>query len=190
MAIPFLLIDGYNLLHAVGLARTTYGPGDLERCRTRMIHQLAVRLDESIVARTTVVFDAFSRFDDSERYQQQHGLNVVFAPAGTDADSEMEQLILAHDAPRQLLVVSSDHRLHKAAQKRRCQAIDSEPFWESLADQPDEAEHVPAATQSPNTAYWLREFADLEQELTSSSPNGDDVFDADYLADLESEFDD
>ena len=29
-----LVIDGYNLMHAAGLARATYGPGDLERCHT------------------------------------------------------------------------------------------------------------------------------------------------------------
>ena len=29
----YLIIDGYNLMHARGLARRTYGPGQLERCR-------------------------------------------------------------------------------------------------------------------------------------------------------------
>jgi len=190
MTIPFLLIDGYNLLHAVGLARTTYGPGDLERCRNRMIRQLATRLDEPVLERTTVVFDAFSRFDDSERYQQQQGMSVVFAPAGTDADSEMERLIADHDAPRQLLVVSSDHRLHRAAQKRRCQAIDSEAFWESLADSSVDAAQAPSASHTSTATDWLQEFADVEQELSGSSGSDNEVFDADYLADLESDLED
>jgi predicted RNA-binding protein with PIN domain len=190
MAVSFLLIDGYNLLHAAGLARVSYGPGDLEVCRNRLIAQLAAGLEDSILSRTTVVFDAFSRFDDSERYQQQHGLSVVFAPAGTDADSEIERLIAAHDAPRQLLVVSSDHRLHKAAQKRKCQAIDSEPFWESLTDQSTDTGRTTSPHRVPSTTDWLQEFADVEQELSGGPDSGDGVFDADYLADLESEFDD
>lgn len=190
MAIPFLLIDGYNLLHAVGLARTTYGPGDLEQCRNRMIRQLAERLDDSILTRTTVVFDAFNRFDNSERFQQQHGLNIVFAPAGTDADSEMERLIADHDAPRQLLVVSSDHRLHRAAHKRKCKAIDSEPFWDSLAEQSVDSGQASSAPGPVTPTNWLQEFADAQEELSGSQGSEDGVFDEDYLADLESEFDD
>ena len=112
-------------------------------------------------------------------------LQIVFAPAGTDADSEIERLIAAHDAPRQLLVVSSDHRLHRAAQKRKCQAIDSEPFWESLAEQPDEADRASQTPANPGTAYWLQEFTDVDQELFDNRTDADAVFDADYLEDLE-----
>ena len=36
-----LLIDGYNLMHAAGFARVRYGPGDLERCRLRLLNLVA-----------------------------------------------------------------------------------------------------------------------------------------------------
>ena len=36
MPLPYHLIDGYNLLHAAGLAREKYGPGDLERALARL----------------------------------------------------------------------------------------------------------------------------------------------------------
>ena len=184
MPLPFLLIDGYNLLHAAGLAQESYGPGDLEACRNRLLRQLSLRLDGAVVTRTTVVFDAFASEDGSDLQQTRHDLKVVFAPPGTDADSEIERTIVRHDAPRQLLVVSSDHRLHRAARRRKCQAVDSEPFWESLQDM-DSSESIRSSPAQQNTAFWLREFGTGEDADTAKA--ADDIFGADYLSDLESE---
>ncbi len=55
---PYLMIDGYNLLHAAGLARRRYGPGQLERCRAQLLAWLAKHLTDGERERTTVVFDA------------------------------------------------------------------------------------------------------------------------------------
>ena len=58
MADPFLLVDGYNLMHAAGMARLRYGPGELERCRGRFLRFLRRHLTAYESSRTTVVFDA------------------------------------------------------------------------------------------------------------------------------------
>lgn len=175
-------------MHATGLARRSYGPGDLEVCRNRLIQQLAGRLTEAASQRTTVVFDAFAASDNSGRHQIQHGLKVTYAPAGTDADSEIERHIASHNAPRQLLVVSSDHRLHQAARRRRAKAIDSDRFWDSL--EPDSSPPASSRHRSgqQSTAYWLKEFSDAAENLHETQES-DDVFDSDYLSDLESELD-
>ncbi len=191
MAHPFLLIDGYNLMHATGLARHSYGPGDLEACRNRLLQRLKGRLSEEAVQRTTVVFDAFDAVDGSNRRQIRHGLTVLYAPPGTDADSQLERLIARHSAPRQLLVVSSDHRLHRAARRRRAVAIDSEPFWAGLEPEQTPGSHQPDRPPPERDAdWWLRDFFRVQEtrELEASEPG--DVFDADYLSDLESELDD
>ena len=132
MTQPFVIIDGYNLMHAVGLARQQYGPGDLEVCRNRLLQQLSARLNSTASGRTTVVFDAFGSNGNTNRLQEREGITIIYAPAGTDADSELERMIAAHSTPKRLLVVSSDHRLHKAAQRRKAKAIDSDVFWDSL----------------------------------------------------------
>src|SRR5690349_20885382 len=44
MSAGILLIDGYNLLHAAGMAQHDYGPGDLLRCRTRLLKWLLEKL--------------------------------------------------------------------------------------------------------------------------------------------------
>ena len=191
MAHPYIMIDGYNLMHAVGLARQSYGPGDLEVCRNRLLQQLATRVNPAAAGRTTVVFDAFGSDDNSNRHRLRHGVNLVYAPAGTDADSELERIIAAHSAPKQLLVVSSDHRIQRAAQRRKARAIDSEAFWESLDTEsgPTFGQQERQRTQA-DTEFWLQEFADIELNPHDTATTGDGVFDSDYLSELESEFGD
>ncbi len=134
----FLIIDGYNLMHAAGLARRRYGPGDLERCRRQLLLRLVQHLSPEAAGNCTVVFDAFdapsgasteNRSADDSRFGK---IQILFAAAGNDADSEIETLLNSHSAPRQVLVVSADHRLHKSARRRRARCVDSEDFWAEL----------------------------------------------------------
>ena len=128
----FLIIDGYNLMHASGLGRSSYGPGDLERCRNRLLKQLENSLDESAAADTIVVFDGKSTSASEAAGNTPSRVNVRFSPTDSDADTEIESLLRTHSSPRQILVISSDHRLHKAARSRRAQCMDSEDFWQLL----------------------------------------------------------
>jgi predicted RNA-binding protein with PIN domain len=171
MSVPFLLIDGYNLLHAAGLARVRYGPGDLERARTRLLGMLCEKLSPAEQMRCTVVFDAGEAAPDAAREMKHHEVRVLFAPPGLEADDVIERLIAEHSAAKQLLVISGDHRLHKAARRRGARPIDSDPFWERLRDRPDARttlipEAAPTAprqsqTTSSQTAAWLREFGEI-----------------------------
>lgn len=155
MAQRFLLIDGYNLLHAAGLARTRYGPGDFERVRTRLLRILVMRLDADERARTTVVFDA--ALNDARDANRQHTadlLTVIFSPQGVDADTVIEQLISKHSSPKQLVVVSDDHRLRTAATRRRATHLSSDDFITQLMDREPlapESPMEPTATQPANT---------------------------------------
>ncbi|HUQ70956.1 MAG TPA: NYN domain-containing protein [Planctomycetaceae bacterium] len=170
MSAPFLLIDGYNLLHAAGLARLRYGPGDLERARHRMVGMLCEKLDVAEQMRCTVVYDAQNAPSDVHREGKQNEIRVLFAPPGQDADSAIEDLIARHPAAKNLIVVSSDHRLHKAAKRRGAQPVDSEVFWERLQIRPDArtalvAPKPPAPSRKPtsssSTDAWLKEFGEF-----------------------------
>lgn len=152
MARVFLIIDGYNLLHAAGLARARYGPRDLERCRQRLLTQLQSRLSAAAAAACTIVFDALEAPDQTDREYQHGQLQVVFAPAGSDADSEIERRLQAHSAPRQVLIVSSDHRLHRAARRRRARCVDSEEFWAGLEPAPGTPPAAAAPAAAPDRA--------------------------------------
>ena len=44
----------------------------------------------------------------------------------------IEEIVRTHSSPKQLIVVSSDHRLHKAALRRNAQPIDSDVWYDNL----------------------------------------------------------
>lgn len=170
---PYFIIDGYNLLHAAGLARRRYGPGQLERCRARLLDFLATHLTDPELERTTVVFDAADAPPDLPRHLTVGGMSIRFAAAGKDADDTIEELIAAHSAPRQILVVSSDHRLQRSAQKRRGAFTDSEDFVLELERRgptsgevgDTESRHRPTSEKSgeTETERWLRVFDEMPQ---------------------------
>ncbi|MEX2285514.1 MAG: NYN domain-containing protein [Planctomycetaceae bacterium] len=136
MARPFFIIDGYNLLHAAGMARRTYGPGELEKSRNELLNFLAYRLSPGERERTSIVFDAGDAPYDTPQRTKLHEMSIVFAARGGDADSVIERLIELHSAPRQIRLVSSDHRLQKAARRRRATPLDSEVFFVHLQERP------------------------------------------------------
>ncbi|MBC8114922.1 MAG: NYN domain-containing protein [Candidatus Saccharimonas sp.] len=179
-AIPFLIIDGYNLLHAAGLARANYAQGDLQRQR----HQLLVRLTGSLSTeerqRCTVVFDAIDAPVGLDREYQHEGIAVLFAEPGHEADELIEQLVARHSAARNLIVVSSDHRLQRAARGRRAASLDSEAFLARLSRRGEAIQTTsrsgevsdgaakPSQASDPDVAYWLREFGPIDVETIAS----------------------
>ncbi len=206
MATPFLLIDGYNLLHAAGLARVRYAPGDLERARHRLVAMLSEKLTPAERLRCTVVFDAQEAPFHDARESRVHDIAVVFAPQGGDADTAIEELLEKHPAAKQVVMVSADHRLHKAARRRGASPIDSEPFWEQLRQSPDQRQTIttpvekPAASQRPSVvntdvATWLKEFGEVSVESLAAEVRAEEQTTAHdpwqkHLADLEQLLDD
>lgn len=139
MARLYLVIDGYNLMHAAGLGRSEYGPGELERNRNQLLNQTAAALDQQIAADALVVFDAHmavARNSDDDQPPRRSPLAVRFSSEGRDADAEIELILKTHSSPRQVLIVSSDHRLHKAAARRKANCMDSEDFLRQF-DEPE-----------------------------------------------------
>lgn len=191
MATPFLIIDGYNLLHAAGLARANYAQGDLQRQRHQLLVQIATKLSTEERQRCTVVFDAIDAPTGLDRKFQHEGIAVLFAEPGHEADELIEQLVAQHSAARNLLVVSSDHRLQRAARSRRAASLDSEAFLTRLSrkeeasqttgrsSKNDDGSAKPPPTTGPEVAYWLREFGPIDvdtiaaEEETSATNSAD-----------------
>lgn len=161
-----LVIDGYNLLHAAGLARRSYGPGDLERARLELLRLIAGQMSEEQRRRTTFVFDAKAPPPDSTGQGIHAEMLILYALEDEEADDLIERIILAHSAPRQLVVVSSDHRLHKSARRRKSMPLDSDAFLDECARRvyarrmPHiEPEVKPGCDTSPGAiAEWLAVF--------------------------------
>ena len=132
MSARFLIIDGYNLMHAAGLAKARYGPKDLQRCREKLIQLLLKHLQADEIARATLVFDATQPPPDAVHEQFVQGLAVFFATSPGDADEFIERWLHHHHAPSHVTMISSDHRLHRAAKRHHALPIDSEQFVEEL----------------------------------------------------------
>jgi len=177
-----LIIDGYNLLHATGIVGGGVGPATLERSRHALLNSLAASLELAERKQTTVVFDAKNAPPGLPRTLTHHGLSVIFAPRSEEADAVIEQLIRDNSSPRQLTVVSSDHRIQRAARRRRATVVDSDQWYAGLMRQRHErAEHdgqshkeKPSAPLSEaEVKWWLAEFADFDlgELLNDQEPN-------------------
>jgi predicted RNA-binding protein with PIN domain len=158
-----LLIDGYNLLNAAPVDPVDRGPTPLFRARQGLLNFLGDALDEKIRGQTTIVFDASEAPPGLPREFVIYDMKIIFAREFPQADVLIEELIEAESAPRSLLVVSGDHRLHRAARRRGAKAIDSDVWYESLRrrrrDRPHKQPEKPALPQSDEeAAYWVERF--------------------------------
>jgi uncharacterized protein len=121
-----LLIDGYNLLHASDVFPPDNVPPTLEQARLALLDFLAENLPAKLVPRTIIVFDATGAPPGLPREMSHRGLAVRFARRGGTADELLEELIAVESDPRNLLVVSSDHRVQRAARQGGAKFTDSE----------------------------------------------------------------
>ncbi len=176
-----LLIDGYNLLHATGIVGRGLGPGSLERSRRALLNFLCESIDPRHLPRTTIVFDSKDA-PPGLPDQEKHGpMTVLYSRDFEDADAQIEFLIKADTAPRRLLVVSSDHRLQRAAARRRAQFIDSDVWYAQLIEQrrhhgePKISAPLkpPAPLSESEVEYWLAKFTTGEPPTDEeNNPSG------------------
>jgi len=163
----FLLIDGYNLLHATDIFGEGSGPGSFQRSREALVAFLAASLSDTERAQTTIVFDATEAPPSLPNHYTVEGIQVVYARDYPDADTLIEEMIEEHPAPRGVLVVSSDHRVQRAARRRGAKYTDSERWYSELWQRrielrrnqqksiPEKPVGLPSATE---IAYWVEQF--------------------------------
>jgi hypothetical protein len=93
----------------------------------------------------------------------------------------IEELLEQHPSPRSLVVVSSDHRVQRAARRRGATYVDSARWYSELrASRRDEGlaetgRSKPSPEVTPEeVAYWLGEFEvpDAEDSDTNPFPPG------------------
>src|SRR5437588_7232801 len=164
------MIDGYNLLHALGLIRTRAGPADLHKARLGLLRLLHSRLGEES-ASVTVVFDADrapGRLPEEEVYE---GIHIRYAVHEPEADDLIEDMIRRQPVPQQLAVVSDDHRLQRAAQRRNCKVLGCGEFLDCLEPRLKKSpSHTQESDAKPKTVSegelrgWLKEFSELQDD--------------------------
>jgi predicted RNA-binding protein with PIN domain len=180
------LIDGYNLMYAVGLLGKRFGPEGFRKTRHRFLNDLSSLLGPVAAHQTTVVFDAAHRAEELPGQTTHQGLSVLYAVGDESADERIEALIAHHSAPKNLTVVSSDHRIQRAATRRKAQAVSSEAFWSRLNERrPAAAAMAPLTPEeqarlhglsSVESAAWLDVFGHVVELPGARDALGDDDF--------------
>jgi hypothetical protein len=175
MSAGILLIDGYNLLHAAGMAQHAYAPGDLLRCRMRLLKWLLEKLSAAEIRAATVVFDARDPPPDRPPHVVVSGLKVVFANPEGDADVFIQSWLSRHPSPRCVTLVSGDRALQRAARGCGSKFVSSSDFVHDLerrrgarrsrrgtSTAPVDDDSKPAGNVSAGqAAYWLKVFGDV-----------------------------
>ena len=180
-----LLIDGYNLLHVTDIFGPA-GPGtDLHRTRLALLNFLAAAIDQRELRHTTIVFDAAGAPPGLPSTISHQGITVYFARRHSDADEMIEELLEQHRTPKSLTVVSSDHRVQRAARSRGATFVESDVWYSDrkAAMRQRNAEQAAAKPGVPLSCdeldYWLHEFGDVPTPDEQGGPfppgYGDDI---------------
>ena len=138
------LIDGYNLMHAVGLVSRTTAAPLFERARTRFLDWLAdgVKGRDALLR---VVFDAQQA--PSPSLETTHrGVRVRFAYQRT-ADDVIEELVAVEQKPHAVTVVSNDSQVREAARRAECGVASCQEFTDWLIG--DDSEYQGADAPRP-----------------------------------------
>lgn len=196
------LIDGYNLMFALGLPGKRLGPDKFRKLRTRFLNDLAAALGAVAAHQTTVVFDANDSPGHLPRESTFKGMTVVYAVDDDDADERIERMIAAHSVPKALTVVSSDQRIRQAATRRKARALTADAFWQELeaprrgpspVPHPTAEEEARVHGLSPGQAAdWLEIFRHVDDEpgAREALGAGDFVPTDDEIARIEREVED
>jgi predicted RNA-binding protein with PIN domain len=172
-----LIIDGYNLLHLAGLGQRTKAAGGLENARKKLLKRLSRGLLPEERLKTTVVFDAQYAEHKDRHPLQADGMTVLFSPRGWQADDLIEEMLRHSPLGKQIMVVSSDHRIQRAARAARAEVMDCDAFLveldrrEELAQRGEKPDSDPqekpaAAPQTPpgrdELETWMAEFGGID----------------------------
>jgi len=123
------IIDGHNLLHTIFKLEGDSGAiSDVGLCR------ILGRYFNLTGEKGEMIFDGTGPADKSG-FDNMSNLEVFFAGLGTDADTVIEDKIIANTAPKRLTIVSSDRRLRTAAHKRKATSMKSDVFWNDVQKQ-------------------------------------------------------
>lgn len=163
------LIDGYNLLHALGILLGQVKPMGLERARRKLQDFLVAALGDD-AGRATVIYDAKGAPAQLGKEQAYQGLTILLAVGQQEADDLIEALLDKHSAPRDLAVVSNDHRLQNAARRKGAKPLTCGEFLDVLDERrrqkprpmpdPEKKERLSAE----EIRKWQQEFAGLEDD--------------------------
>ncbi|WP_043807804.1 NYN domain-containing protein [Desulfatibacillum aliphaticivorans] len=125
-----VIIDGYNLAHALGLL-DGFGGDELEQARDDLCDMLAM-YKKAKAHKITVVFDAQYAPEYETRNDTIKGIRIKYSPHGRLADSVIKNM--ARKEKERAIVVSSDRDVAESAQASGAAAVSSQEFQSRLIE--------------------------------------------------------
>ena len=125
-----VIIDGYNLAHALGLL-DGFGGDELEQARDDLCDMLAI-YKKARAHKITVIFDAQFAPEYETRNDTVKGISIRYSPHGRLADSVIKNM--ARREKERAIVVTSDRDVAGAAQASGAAAISSQEFQSRLIE--------------------------------------------------------
>jgi predicted RNA-binding protein with PIN domain len=124
----YLIIDGYNLLHAGG-SLAQLNPVELQWKRDRLITQLSAyrKLKQCEI---TVVFDGWQGGWSTEEKEMRKGVEIIFSKVGEKADEVIKRL--TRERGSGVTVITSDRDISKYAERMAVAVIPSDQFSEKM----------------------------------------------------------
>lgn len=158
MSQPRIVIDGYNLIHAMPeLARLV--DSDLERARDGLVSKLAVFRSGRGV-RITVVFDG--RDTGAPQTRPPGGIEVVFSRAPQNADAKIKNMLALEKSPKSWTVVTSDNSIVRFARDFGAKTIPSSEFAAKLGlGVPKLGPNRPVGQEAPLTPSEVLEWEEF-----------------------------
>ncbi len=128
MTPKYLIIDGYNVLGAMGLPpQKVIGQGEVHR--DQFVARLGIYA-QAINCSVTVVFDAWRQSGNLRHSSHQTGVTVMYTAEGERADQVIQQLIRQHG--NETAVVTSDLEVTNVARAFGAFVIRSQEFLTRL----------------------------------------------------------
>ena len=106
-----LILDGYNLIHAIPEVRDAMRSYGITVARERF-QELTLCLHDPGKVRLTIVYDGQGgKIDVDQPIPDDPGYAIVYSPSGVSADEVIERLVTNADAPDRILVATKDHAI-------------------------------------------------------------------------------
>lgn len=160
------LIDGYNLMYAVGLVGRDTPPARFERARAQFLDWLADGAAGR--AEVRVVFDALNAPSPSLATLHR-GVRVRFA-FGQTADDLIEELLAEEVRPESLAVVSNDARVREAARRAGCNPFACEAFTDWVLSPSDQGSAGPRSPEGEKPNPTPDEVDELLRAFSHPKP--------------------
>jgi len=154
-----VIVDGNNVM-----GQTPGWHRDKPKARRLLVEQLA-RFARIKKTRITTVFDGAPDPGVPDG-AARHGVKILYAERGSDADSRIERLVESAPNPRGLTVVTSDRHLAFIVRSLGAKVIRSGQFRKQMEESfltlqvPADGEH----TEVGDVNDWLRYFGALPED--------------------------